>query len=632
MVFKIWERKLSVRSESIEKFFNDRLTEIDAKINEKAEVFSLKIAACREELANDRQVADQKIKEEISKLNISDLALSIKGLEVKTGEIGKAYQVALDHILEFETQLNKRASILEDAIEENRKILSNSLSDLKVRTEDSLNTNQKKLEGQMHSIKGLDDLLKKLEKSFDKKAADIELTIGSLKETGDKNLKSSEAKFGEALNLLEKSILEGSKSLISECEQQIERMESKVNSLGSAVEKADKDIYHKIEEVNTGLTNQLLAHEASVIKFKNEFYLKLEDSETGIRESLDTVKRNSSLINKTTEGLKKTDLKIKDTLKKLKDNQTKLDELTERYRNEIQIEKTRISKSLALGRASFSGFQMFFNGKYEGDKVQDSQTLKRLKRYDDSVSKFGFLNGHVYQRFNRNLDRDKINKLIQEWQSALDVQLSEDKLAYMAHKVWLIESTCSGRLATNVEDEIIRCLIAAYVGENGLRGIEIGALFGVNICCLKELASPFCKSFHLTVVDPLEGYYAKQPNDILVDEPINEEIFWKNIKRYCRKSEVRLIKKFTNDMDARNFAKNTFNFVLIDGDHTYDGVNVDFNLIKDFVEPGGFILFDDYNTTHWPDVKTYVDETVLTDNNYKEIVSMFRTCVVQKLK
>ena len=667
---------------------------------------------------------------------MGELVLSVKSLEVKADELGKAFQVALDHILGFRKLLEEREKALSTTIEENYKILSESLDKQKTLSENNIKVSHNSidekitvLEAALNEEKGnlieiidrsrqeiVDQLsivendikegrtatdgkltiyrdefvgyISKLEKELDEQATsfekdlitnrteltgqlgDIEKTLGKLKEATDKSIKSSQIEFSQGLKELNKTILdvskksnevvselrsgedevrleldsikgnvfelsEVSKVLQADSSKQIRGIETKLKSLGEASQDTKKEIQivqKKLEEINKAMADRLIAQEAALKKVQNEIVTELQDREKSINGSLIGVKKNETLIKKTNEELENLNSKIKFTLKDLEKNKIKLEDLEGVYKRDIQTEKVRISKALALGRASFSGFQMFFKGKYAEDKVHDAETIKRLKKYNESVNKFGFLNGLVYQRFNRNLDRDKINSLIQEWQSTLDIKISEDKLAYMAHKIWLIEGTCSGRLATNVEDEIIRCLIAAYVGQEGLRGMEIGALFGVNICCLKELASPYCKSFHLTVVDPLEGYYAKQPHDILVDEPINEEIFWKNIGRYCKKSEVRLIKKYTYDMDARNFGKRTFNYVLIDGDHTYDGVKVDFELIKDFVEPGGYILFDDYNTKHWPDVKTYVDEAVLTDDNYKEVISMHRTCVVQKLK
>ena len=708
IVFKVLERKLASVAKIIEDDYNGKLAKLNAENSDKVEGLILKITACLEEVANDRKLTERKIFEEISKLKMGELVQLVRGLEVKADELGKAYKVALDHVLGFQNLLEDRGNALSASIEGNHKLLSESLDKQKALSENKLKDSHDSIEKKVtvlesalnqekanlvksieRSNKELGGYVSKLENALEEQSTsfeqvlisnrkelisqlgDVEKALAILTESTDKRIESSHIEFGKGLKELNKTIsdvskksdemigelrgdedeirlridslqdnlnevAEASKSFHSDSTKQIHGIEKELKSIGSDSQNAENKIeviQKKLEEIFEAMANQLVAQKASLAKIQKEIVSEIHNRESSIKGSLIGVKKNESLIKKTNEDLENLNSKINVSLKSLEETKTKLSDFAGSYKKEIQTEKVRISKALALGRTSFSGFQMFFKGKYAEDQVHDGETIKKLKKYDESVNRFGFLNGHIYQRFNRNLDLGTINGIIQEWQRTLDVKISKEKLAYMAHKIWLIEGTCSGRLATNVEDEIIRCLIAAYIGQqDGLRGIEIGALFGVNVCCLKELASPYCKSFQLTVVDPLEGYYGKQPNDILVDEPVNDEIFWKNIGRYCKKSEVKLIKKFTYDMDARSFGKHTFNYVLIDGDHSYEGVKVDFELIKNFVEPGGFILFDDYNTTHWPDVKTYVDEAVLTDDNYKEVISMHRTCVVQKLK
>ena len=53
--------------------------------------------------------------------------------------------------------------------------------------------------------------------------------------------------------------------------------------------------------------------------------------------------------------------------------------------------------------------------------------------------------------------------------------------------------------------------------------------------------------------------------------------------------------------------------LFIDGDHSYDGIVEDFNNYVDFVNDGGFIVFDDYNDIMFsPEVKIAVNDIVST--------------------
>ena len=706
-VFKVLERKLATKAKSLEDDYESKLALVNASISENSERLGLKLSECFDKISSDRQFIERKIDEEISKLNISDLLVSVRQLEGKADELAEAYQASLDHILGFKGLLEEQGRVLNSKVEKNLKAVLASLDKQEAFSKNILKVSGENLDGKISGLKEVlnaekANLVKyvdesreefvgqfsQFEKLFEDRLAsfeetmntsgtklngqitEIEKSIKTLKAATDKSIKQNLEVISQGLSETNKAISDSSKKsndmleelrngeeevrseignvndklveLIELSERvkadsmaQIQSIEAELESLGSLSreeKKAVQVIKKNFEQANKKMGVIIDTQKAAFDKAQKDLISELQSREESINGSLIGVKRNESLIKKTNEGLKDLESKITFSTGILEENKTRLEVLADEYKKELQFEKARISKALALGRASFSGFQMFFKGKHREDLISDAPTKRKLKKYDESVNKFGFLNGQIYQRFDRNLDREKIKGLIEKWQDILDVKISGEKLAYMAHKIWVIEGACSGRLATNVEDEIIRCLIAAYVGQEGLRGMEIGTLFGINICCMKELASPFCKSFKLTVVDPLEGYYSKQPNDILVDEPINEEIFWKNIGRFCNKREVNLIKKFTYDMDASSFGRRTFNYVLIDGDHTYDGVKVDFELIRDLVEPGGYILFDDYNTEHWPDVKTYVDEAVLTDDNYMEVISMHRTCVVQKIK
>lgn len=50
----------------------------------------------------------------------------------------------------------------------------------------------------------------------------------------------------------------------------------------------------------------------------------------------------------------------------------------------------------------------------------------------------------------------------------------------------------------------------------------------------------------------------------------------------------------------------------IDGDHSAVGVKADFYLYQDMVKVGGYIVFDDYNDPHSPEVKPAVTEILST--------------------
>jgi ubiquinone/menaquinone biosynthesis C-methylase UbiE/predicted O-methyltransferase YrrM len=70
----------------------------------------------------------------------------------------------------------------------------------------------------------------------------------------------------------------------------------------------------------------------------------------------------------------------------------------------------------------------------------------------------------------------------------------------------------------------------------------------------------------------------------------------------------------SNDLMLNN---EMYDFALIDGDHTYDGVKNDFIKIKPFIKNGGVICFHD-NSEHFPGVRQFIDEV----RNMEEMVCL----------
>jgi hypothetical protein len=66
--------------------------------------------------------------------------------------------------------------------------------------------------------------------------------------------------------------------------------------------------------------------------------------------------------------------------------------------------------------------------------------------------------------------------------------------------------------------------------------------------------------------------------------------------------------------------------LFIDGDHYKRGVIFDFENYKEFVNPGGFIVFDDYEDFEYsPEVRVAVDEIVKNIDNTKfNIIGTFK--------
>jgi predicted O-methyltransferase YrrM len=133
---------------------------------------------------------------------------------------------------------------------------------------------------------------------------------------------------------------------------------------------------------------------------------------------------------------------------------------------------------------------------------------------------------------------------------------------------------------------------------------EIGTFNGGSMCLM--LQHP--KNTEVVSIDP---FHLERTNKRIVQENIS------NFNVHSRK--VKLTEQFSNNpaflqqLKEENF---TTDILFIDGDHSYNAVLEDFYNFKDFINPDGFIVFDDYHDAQYsPEVRPAVDAIM------KEIVN-----------
>jgi predicted O-methyltransferase YrrM len=76
------------------------------------------------------------------------------------------------------------------------------------------------------------------------------------------------------------------------------------------------------------------------------------------------------------------------------------------------------------------------------------------------------------------------------------------------------------------------------------------------------------------------------------------------LEQYKQRTDTFFIDKDSKDIETFNSVKekcNQFDFIFIDGDHTYNGVKADFDMYKKLLSPRGVIAFHDVDPNHtWP--------------------------------
>jgi len=242
---------------------------------------------------------------------------------------------------------------------------------------------------------------------------------------------------------------------------------------------------------------------------------------------------------------------------------------------------------------------------------QMSDIKKTLDASQGMLATMNAVNSPLFQTFNRRLTNEDLERFARDWVPKLGLDLNVRALGYMAHHICLAEDTCLGRLAGDIEDMLLRILVARSIKEPELNILEIGTLFGVSIAIIHENCRGFFAGVHVTVIDPLKGYYDKTLDSITM-MPVTCDIFTHNMQRMnIPTSDYTIIDKLSTEKEAvEQASKKRYNLLIIDGDHSYSGVKNDFFNYGHLVEPGGCIIFDNYHDPNWPGITDFVDKEV----------------------
>tara|TARA_R110001606_G_scaffold101051_5_gene221960 strand:- start:5880 stop:12236 length:6357 start_codon:yes stop_codon:yes gene_type:complete len=245
-----------------------------------------------------------------------------------------------------------------------------------------------------------------------------------------------------------------------------------------------------------------------------------------------------------------------------------------------------------------------------------------------------FDNATWFQHFNRRLSKHHIHTLETEWRKRLSTPIAPATLGYMADRACEIERQLDGRLATSIEDILLRTLVAGAVRGKAIDVLEIGTLFATGAAIMFDTLDGRYEDVHFTLLDPLEGYYNGAQADILTGQRVDEHVVRKNLARVgMREDQYTLIKLLSTEPEAMIEAgKKEYDVLVIDGDHSYAGVKTDFENYAHFVRVGGYIIFDDYASEDWPDVSEFVDSELSHVEHIARVGSSWRTCVYRVVK
>jgi hypothetical protein len=197
-----------------------------------------------------------------------------------------------------------------------------------------------------------------------------------------------------------------------------------------------------------------------------------------------------------------------------------------------------------------------------------------------------------------------------------------------------IEKRMIGRYCGTMPDKLIQAIIynlasTRFPLKENFAHLEIGVLFGGAILSKMIVLDKLNSRQKVIAIDPFAGYY-NEMTDPITGLRVTKDNIYKNIQRFkLNPGMIRIIQKYSSEV---NLSKDLNNLkiisLMIDGDHSYNGIKSDWYKFSNLVEKGGFVLFDDYSDPSWPDVTKFVNELIESNNKNWKVVGKVDTTIV----
>ncbi len=160
--------------------------------------------------------------------------------------------------------------------------------------------------------------------------------------------------------------------------------------------------------------------------------------------------------------------------------------------------------------------------------------------------------------------------------------------------------------------------------------VEIGSFKGRSTCWLAYGAKSAGRET-VTAIDPFTGSPEHQPGEELSDPDLAESgstfpVFEKNLRKMALDDYVKPI--VATSADAAKDWDQPIRLLFIDGDHSYEGSKLDFEVWSPHVVPGGLIALHDVG--HWDGVTRFYQELLAETTEYEQVLELFGLVVLEK--
>ncbi|MFF3879494.1 class I SAM-dependent methyltransferase [Streptomyces sp. NPDC001978] len=151
--------------------------------------------------------------------------------------------------------------------------------------------------------------------------------------------------------------------------------------------------------------------------------------------------------------------------------------------------------------------------------------------------------------------------------------------------------------------------------------LEIGTLYGMFSAGLIRMLERDGRSPSLTIVDPFAGVQLQPGTEHRPDPtgtPVDEHAVRTNLALAGPAGvAARIQQGFSEDPETRAAVSDRrYGVIIVDGDHSAEGVARDLKWAEEIAAPGGIVVLDDYRDPKWPGIKDALDKHLVGDTRF----------------
>ncbi|GAA3158549.1 MULTISPECIES: class I SAM-dependent methyltransferase [Streptomyces] len=151
--------------------------------------------------------------------------------------------------------------------------------------------------------------------------------------------------------------------------------------------------------------------------------------------------------------------------------------------------------------------------------------------------------------------------------------------------------------------------------------LEIGTLYGMFSTGLIRMMERDGRSPNVTIVDPFAGVQL-QPGTPQRSDPTGTPVDERAVRTNLALAgpagaAARIQRGFSEDPETRAAVSDRrYGVIVVDGDHSAEGVAKDLEWAEQIAAPGGIVVLDDFGDPKWPGIKEALDKHLTGDTRF----------------